>query len=176
MRVTVLTMLAAAALAAACQGAPSNQAQGSMQAKIDTAGVTAQAEKAVDGLFDAMNEHDADRIASHYLLDRSFAYMECTEFRIGGEGYGRLIHDWYPSHKDVTFQHVILHTIVLAPDVAVVSSQGRASDAGELFWTQVVKQDTDGTWRIAYEHESWAGCPKPAAPHPMTTDTSMSGE
>lgn len=178
MQVRVLAAVTVAALLVACQNAPSSSAQSDTdKAQItDNAQITAQANKAVDGLFDAMNAHDPDRIASHYLLDRSFAYLECTEFRMGGEGYGRLIQDWYPTHKDVTFKHIILHTIPLAPTVAVVSSRGSASDAGELFWTQVLKKGTDGTWRVAYEHESWAGCPKPAAPHPMTMDTTMSGD
>lgn len=173
MQVRALAAVAVAALLVACQNAPSGSAQGS---KTDDAKITAQADRAVDELFDAMNSHDPDAISGHYLLDSAFAYLECTEFRMGGEGYGRLIHDWYPEHKDVTFKHVILHTMVLAPTVAVVSSRGSASDAGELFWTQVLKKDTDGSWRVAYEHESWAGCPKPAAPHPMTADTTTSDE
>lgn len=172
MQVKVLAAVAVAALLVACQKAPS----GSPQSKTDDAKVSAQADKAVDELFDAMNAHDPERIADHYLLDSAFAYMECTEFRMGGEGYGRLIHDWYPTHKDVTFTHVILHTIALAPTVAVVSSQGSASDAGALFWTQVLKQGTDGKWRVAYEHESWPGCPNPAAPHPMSMDTTAPGD
>lgn len=174
MQVRVLAALAAAVLMASCQRAPSSSTPA--QGAADAATITKEADNAVNDLFDAMNSHDPGRIADHYLLDSAFAYLECTEFRMGGDGYRRLIHDWYPMHNDVTFRHVILHTIVLAPTVAVVSSQGSASDAGALFWTQVVKKDTDGKWRIAYEHESWAGCPKPAAPHPMTTDTTMSGE
>ncbi len=170
MRVRVLAAVAVAALLVACQSAPSDSAQ----ATLDVAKITSQADQAVNDLFDAMNAHDPERIAGYYLLDKEFAYLECTEFRMGGEGYGRLIRDWFPAHKDVTFKHLILHTVALAPTVAVVSSRGSASDAGELFWTQVLKKDTDGKWRVAYEHESWAGCPKPAAPHPMTMDTAMS--
>lgn len=174
MQVKVLAALTAAVMMTSCQRAPSKSTPA--QSEADAATITNAADNAVNELFDAMNTHDPVRIADHYLLDRAFAYLECTEFRMGGDGYRQLIRDWYPMHKDVTFKHMILHTIVLAPTVAVVSSQGSASDAGALFWTQVVKKDTDGKWRVAYEHESWAGCPKPAAPHPMTTDTAMSDE
>ena len=70
MRIRALPALAAVFAVAACQ---STRELTDAQRTTITTDVMA----AVDSLYVAMNEHDADRVLDHYLQSNQFLYVGC---------------------------------------------------------------------------------------------------
>lgn len=160
MRTRMLTALAAVVLVGGCQQAPSQEMTDGQRSAI-----AAEVDAAVDGLFAAMNGHDADDVLSRYQDSADFVYVGCTSFRISKDSYAWIVRQYYPQAQDATFEHEIVHTNVLDSATAVVTLQGSSSDNPNIYWTQVwVKRD--GSWLVASEHESWPGCPVPSE-HPI---------
>lgn len=159
MRTRVLVALAAAAFLGGCQ-TPAQEMSDSQRSAI-----ASEVNAAVDGLFAAMNGHDAEDVLGRYEDSADFVYVGCTSFRISKDSYAWIVRQYYPKAQDVTFEHEIVHTNVLDPTTAVVTLQGSSSDNPFIYWTQVwVKRD--GTWLVAHEHESWPGCSEPSE-HPI---------
>jgi uncharacterized protein (TIGR02246 family) len=120
---------------------------------------------AVDSLYVAMNEHDADRVLDHYLQSNQFLYVGVSESIQGWQTYATLMRPWYQGHPDVTFQYQVLHVQVLAPDVATLTARGGSTEAPYLMWTRTLVLQ-GGRWLIALEHESWPGAEEPKGGHP----------
>ena len=162
MRNRVLTMFAIATTLAACQQPPAAGLTDSQRAAL-----ASEVSETVDQVFEAMNNHDAERLMSHYLQSDDFAYAGVTDFKLGYDIFSRVMSPWYVANPDVSFEHEIAQTTVLSPTTAVVLVRGKSTVSASLLWTQVyVKQD--GKWLIAHEHESWPMCVEAPQPHPLT--------
>lgn len=159
MKTSMLAVLAV--LVAACQQPGSDQLTEAQRGAIAEEVVAA-----VDGLFEAMNGHDAEDVMARYLNSPDFVYTGCTAFRISWDAYAWIVRQWHPRNQEITFEHEVVRTNVLGPAAAVATIRGSSSESPHLFWTQVwVKRA--GTWLVASEHESWPGCSAPSV-HPET--------
>lgn len=158
MRTRLVSVLAATAMAVACQA-------GGTVSDARRADVTTEVTQAVDSLFTAMNAHDAERILSHYRKGNDFTYVAVATTLRGWDAFAGMTRAYNASHADVTFEHHIDQIQVLSPDVAVATIQGSASDAPYLMWTQVYVRE-EGRWLVTLEHESWPGARTPPPTHP----------
>jgi hypothetical protein len=120
----------------------------------------------VDSLFASMNAGDVDGIYGHYRKSDDFMYVTVARTMRTWDTFSSVTSSFYVQHPDVTFQHHVVQTQVLAPDVAVVTIEGSATTSAHLTWTEVFVKE-GGRWVITLEHESWPGAPPPPAPHPM---------
>ena len=157
MRNRVLSVLAAAALTA-CQG-------GNTVSDAQRTAAIGEVSQTVDSLFAAMNAHDPDRLLAHYRKGNDFTYVAVATTMRGWDAFAGMTRAYVAQHPDVTFEHHILQIQVPAPDVAVATIEGSASDAPFLMWTQVYVRE-NGRWVITLEHESWPGAREPAPSPP----------
>lgn len=127
--------------------------------------IAQEVNQAVDGLFAALNAHDADRVLSHYVDGEDVAYVGTVSLTTGREVLASMVRQYQARHPEATFSHRIVHTQVLSPTVAVVFSEGSSSQAEHLAWTHVLVRGEEGRWLIAYEHEAWPGASPPSR-HP----------
>jgi uncharacterized protein (TIGR02246 family) len=160
MRIRALSAFAVIAALSACQ--PGRDLDGTRGTAIRGAVVTA-----IDDLYAAMNEHDADRVLGHYLESDDFLYVGVSDVMQGWERFSAMTAPWYAMHPDVTFEHEILHMQILAPDVATVTTRGSSTESPHLMTTRTLVL-RDGRWLIALEHESWPGAETPQPQHPMS--------
>jgi uncharacterized protein (TIGR02246 family) len=147
------------AVLSACRG-PSFQEEA-----LDS--IEAEVREAVASLFDAMNNHDAQGVLSHYERSEGFTYVGVTDVRTTYESFARTIAPWYERHPEVSFQHEVVSVRALPPAAAVVTIRGSSSEGTSLAWTQVFVKDDSGRWLVAHEHEAWPGAPEGPQPHPM---------
>lgn len=123
--------------------------------------VTADAEAAVASFFAASNDLDTDRLLAHYHQGPELVQVACTTVRRGLNSLEPMLRAWHADRPDVRLSHDVIRSEALARDAAVVAAQGRNQDGLALFWTFVLRRDTDGEWRIVQEHQSWPDCPEP---------------
>jgi ketosteroid isomerase-like protein len=147
-----------AATASGCDGGRADQRAG------ERAGGP---EAAIDGLFDAVNANDPDRVLSHYHEGEDLVQVACTEVRRGYRQVAPIIRMWQEDQPETRIQHQVVRTLDLGRDAAVVAARGRNHQGLALFWTFVLRRDELGDWRIVQEHQSWADCREPRI-HPMT--------
>lgn len=114
-----------------------------------------------------MNAHDGQAVLAHYVQSDEFTYVGLTDMAVGFQPFARRVTPWYMANQDITFDHEIVRTQVLAFDVALVTMRGSSTDIPALTWTQVHVRGNDGAWKILHEHESW-GETAMDRPHPMT--------
>ncbi len=145
-------------LAAACAPAPA------AFTGVQRDAVAAEARAATLALVDALNAHDADSILTFYSLDDDFTQVACTDFVFGGQGFAGLTRSLHANYRDAVYDMSVVSVRVLGPDAAVVSLRGTM--LAPLFVTRVLRRGENGRWLVAWEHESWPGCPDPTAPHP----------
>jgi ketosteroid isomerase-like protein len=121
----------------------------------------AAAETAVASFFEAMNSGDADRVMAHFHPGDEIVQLACTDVRRGYDRIAALIRTWFADRPEVQLQHQVIRSAALGPDGAVVAAQGWNERGEPLFWTYVLRRDTNGNWFIVQEHQSWAGCREP---------------
>ncbi len=165
MRMHHLALVTATVLAVACQ--PPSTAPARLT-DAQRGRITTQVDSVVADLYDAMNAHDADAVMSHYMPGDMFLYVGVTEVIQGHDAFAETMGPWYPSHPDVTFQYGILHTQVLSPTTATVTTKASTEQTPFLTTTRTLVLQ-DGRWFIALEHESWPGAKTPGPSHPGTT-------
>ncbi|HKJ01050.1 MAG TPA: nuclear transport factor 2 family protein [Longimicrobiales bacterium] len=125
-------------------------------------------------LVDALNAHDADGVLALYETGPQFQYVGCTSVIPTSDVFGSITRGYLRQHPDVTYGMVVTALEVLDRDVAVSTLQGE-SDSLQLFTTRVWRRGEDGSWKVAYEHESWPGCKAPTMPHPGTAPGDTAG-
>jgi ketosteroid isomerase-like protein len=117
----------------------------------------------LDDLLPAANAHDTDRFLASYLHDSTVVFVYNGAVTTGFAGIRDLqLKAWAKS--DVVYaQHGAMHTMVLTPDVVVVTdplSSTRTLPNGEVrtadFAVTMVCQRRAEGWRIVYVHESAA--------------------
>jgi uncharacterized protein (TIGR02246 family) len=148
-----------AVAAAACQTDGSPEITDAQRTEI-----SAQVAQVIDSLFVAMNQGDADAITSHYRKSGDLMQVSVAETLTGWENFATVTGQFCTQHPDVRFEHRIVQTQVLAPDVAAVTIAGSATTSEFLMWTEVLVRE-DGRWVITLEHESWPGARAPVT-HP----------
>jgi ketosteroid isomerase-like protein len=121
----------------------------------------AAAEAAVASFFEAMNSGDPDRVLAHFHPGEELVQVACTDVRRGYDRIAALIRTWYADRPEVQLQLQVIRSAALGRDGAVVAAQGWNERGEPLFWTYVLRRDTDGNWLIVQEHQSWAGCREP---------------
>lgn len=154
-------------LAAACVPAPATFTD----AERDAA--AAEVRVASLALVDALNAHDADSILTFYSLDDDFTQVACTGFVFGGKGFASLTRSLHANYRDAVYDMAVDGVRVLGPDAAVASLRGTM--LAPLFVTRVLRRGENGRWLVAWEHESWPGCPNPTTSHAgsLTGDTAI---
>jgi len=158
MRPLAISLLLAL-VSAACTASPI--------AEADREAVVQEVRTAVEGLTDAMNAQDAERVLSFYDLGPDFVYLSCTEFFFGSRF--RAVADlYYRPSRGVTFEQELVQVDVLSHDAAVATIRGSSSRAAHLFWTQVWVRNAENGWSITHVHQSWPDCAEPRTPHPGT--------
>ena len=155
-----LSLLAFLVAATACT-APS---QGG--SAYDAEAAEAEVRAASLALLGALNDHDADAILAHYLLDDDFTQVVCTEVRVGGSTFAAITRAFHAQFPDAVYDMRVSALRMLGSDVAVVSLEGTMT--GPLFISRVLHRTGDGRWLVAWEHSSWPGCEAPRPPHPGT--------
>ena len=160
MRIPLSSALAVCLAVGACRATSGVELSDAQRTAIAT-----EVNQTVDSLFADMNAHDADRIFAHYRQSDDFLYVTISETMRSWKTFSTVTRSYWTQHPDVTFKHHIVQTQVLAPNVAVVTIAGSATDAPHLTWTQVYVRE-DGRWVITLENEAWPGAPSPTAPHP----------
>lgn len=158
MRKHLLITLATTTMAAACQAGGTTVTDG------QRAEIAAQVAQTIDSLFAAMNVGDVDAITSHYRKSDQLMSVTVAQDLKGWEAFSSVTRSFYQQHPDEKFQHRIVQTQVLAPNVAAVTMAGSATSADFLMWTDVLVRE-EGRWVITLEHESWPGAPAPSV-HP----------
>lgn len=159
-------LLLCALAAAAC--APASP----VLSEPERAELVAEVQAATDSLTAALQAHDVERILGFIDLDGAFVYASCTEFLYGAGLYANITGSYHAARKDVTYEFRVTSTRVLGPQTAVVTLESDSSEptaSNPVLTTNVLAKGADGRWRVAYQHQSWPGCPPPKAPHPMTT-------
>ncbi|MDP2956192.1 MAG: SgcJ/EcaC family oxidoreductase [Longimicrobiales bacterium] len=156
-------------LATACAPAPA----AFTDAQRDAA--AAEVRAASLALVDALNAHDADSILTFYSLDDDFTQVACTGFVFGGKGFAGLTRSLHANYRDAVYDMSVVSARVLGPDAAVVSLRGTM--LAPLFVTRVLRRGETGRWLVAWEHESWPGCPNPTTSHAgaMAGDSVIAG-
>jgi hypothetical protein len=171
MRIPPLSALTVCLAAGACHATSGLELTDAQRTAI-----TSEVDQTVDSLFADMNAHDPDRIFAHYRQSNDFLYVTVSETMRSWKTFSTVTRSYWTQHPDVTFKHHIVQTQVLAPNVAVVTIAGSATDAPYLTWTQVYVRE-GGRWVITLENEAWPGARAPSPPHPAMElqDTSGSG-
>ena len=159
MRHSTLILLLVALVPMACTSGPGPLSGNERAATVQ------EVTETLNGLTEAMNSHDPERVFSFYRQDESFFYLGCTDILSGWGTFSTRVGPYYTFNSEVTFQQEILSIQVLSPTVAVAAMRGSSTEEGALFWTEVLQKGEDGRWLITYEHESWPGCSAPAGPH-----------
>jgi len=118
-------------------------------------------------LLEALNAHDIPRVLDLYETGPQFHYVGCTNVIQTSAVFGSIVAGYHKSHPDVTYEMAVTGLVVLDRDNGVATLLGE-SDSLKLFTTRVWRRSEDGSWKVAYEHESWPGCSAPALPHPGT--------
>ena len=166
MRIAALLLVPAISLAVGC-----NPEEGGLtQAETDL--LVVEVAETLDGMTEAMNSHDPDRVAAYFRQSEKFLYLGCTDFMLGWETFSPRLWSYTVANPYVTFQREPVSIQILSPTAAVAALRGSSTEADALFWTEVLVKE-DGSWRIAQEHESWPGCPPPSVPHPFTSMEEM---
>jgi len=160
MRMHHLALVTATVLTVACQ--PPARLSDAQRHRITT-----QVDSVVSDLYDAMNAHDADAVMRHYLPGDTFLYVGVTDVIQGHDAFAQTMGPWYQAHPDVTFEYGILHTQVLSPTTATVTTKSSTDEAPFLTTTRTLVFQ-DGRWFVALEHESWPGAETPGPSHPGT--------
>ena len=159
MRRSRLLALSLSFLVAACVAGPGPLSEG------DVTAITQEVTEVVDGLTEAMNSHDPDRVFAFYRQDEEFFYLGCTSPLVGWSTFSARVGSYYRPSQAVTFEREVMWTQILSARVAVVAMRGSSTEAEALFWTEVLQKGEDGRWLITYEHESWPDCAAPRGPH-----------
>jgi len=162
MRYSTLFLILAVLLPTACTSAPQSLSVD------DEAAIVKEVVETLNGLTEAMNAHDPEKVFSFYRQDESFFYLGCTSTLAGWDTFATRVGSYYTFSTDVTFEQTILSVQALSPTVAVAALAGSSTEANALFWTQVLQKSEDGRWLITHEHESWPGCAEPKGPHAGT--------
>jgi uncharacterized protein (TIGR02246 family) len=155
----LMSALAAATAVAACQPRGATEVTDARRTEITT-----QVTQVIDSLFTAMNEGDVDAITSHYRKSDDLMQVTVAQTLTGWDNFATVTKQFSTQHPDVKFEHRIVQTQVLAPNVAAVTVAGRATTSEFLMWTDVLVRE-NGRWVITLEHESWPGARAPVA-HP----------
>ncbi|MCG6958032.1 MAG: nuclear transport factor 2 family protein [Gemmatimonadetes bacterium] len=155
----LVSVLATAMAVAACQSGGSAEVTDAQRTEI-----TAQVTQVIDSVFTAMNAGDVDAVYGHYRNSDEFISVTVTQFLEGWNAFKSVTSSFFAQHPGVTFQHRIVQTQVLAPNVAAVTIQGSSNEAPLLMWTDVLVRE-EGRWVITLEHESWPGATAPTV-HP----------
>ena len=156
---SLMSVLAVAVAAAACRTAGTGEITDAQRTEI-----TGQVAQVIDSLFAAMNEGNVEAITSHYRKSGDLMQVSVTETLTGWEGFATVTSQFYTQHPDVKFEHRIVQTQVLAPNVAAVTIAGSATTSEFLMWTDVLIRE-NGRWVITLDHESWPGARAPVT-HP----------
>lgn len=130
--------------------------------------------ESLEGLTEAMNSHDPDRIFGYFRQSEEFLYLGCTSFLMGWDAFATRVGPYYRANPTVTFQQEVVRIQVLSPTVAVAALRGGSSEVEHLFWTDVLVKE-EGRWLITHEHESWPGCSVPSGAHPFTIEADTAG-
>jgi len=154
-----LVIVILAGLSAACSSQPVSRPE------FDEGALTEEVLETVDGLTEAMNSRDPDRVFGFYRQDETFFYMGCTSSMAGWGTFAPRVASYYRTSREVAFQREVLSTQILSATTAVVAMRGSSTEAEALFWTEVLQKGEDGRWLVTYEHESWPGCSVPSGPH-----------
>ncbi len=136
------------------------------------AGLLREVESTLEGLTEAMNSHDPERIFSYFRQSEEFLYLGCTDLLLGWGTFSSRVGPYYVANPEVTFEQGVVRIQILSPTVAVAALRGGSTETDALFWTEVLVKE-NGAWLITHEHESWPGCPEPSGPHPFTTMEGM---
>jgi uncharacterized protein (TIGR02246 family) len=155
----LMSVLATAVAVAACQTGGTAELTDAQRTEITT-----QVGQVIDSLFAAMNAGDADAITSHYRRSDDLMQVTVAQTLTGWEKLAAVTKQFSTQHPDVKFEHRIVQTQVLAPNVAAVTIAGSATTSEFLMWTDVLVRQ-DGRWVITLEHESWPGARAPVT-HP----------
>lgn len=160
-------LLAVFALGACRPAAPPPAAELDAETQAAIAG---EVRAAVDGLFEAMNAHDADRILEHYTDAEDLMYVGALSPEFGRGRLETMVRTWATGRANMTVTYQLIHVQVLSPTVATAFTQGQFSNSETgTVWTHVLVREDDGRWRIMLEHEVWpeSGQTQARGPHPM---------
>jgi len=155
------TILSTLLLLAACSPSPGPLSDAERDA------IVGEVRTANAALLEALNAHDVERVLAFYEDGPQFRYVGCTSMIQTSDVFRAVITGYHRNRPDVTYEMAVTDLAVLDRNAAVATLLGESASL-ELFTTRVWRRGEEGSWKIAYEHESWPGCDPPKLPHPGT--------
>ena len=123
----LVSVLATAMAVAACQSGGSAEVTDAQRTEI-----TAQVTQVIDSLFASMNAGDVDAVDGHYRKSDEFISVTVAQFLEGWNAFSSVTSSFFAQHPGVTFEHRIVQTQVLAPNVLHGSQRTRQAGTRPL--------------------------------------------